>query len=222
MNLDFTQYVQLEIKRIKNFKGFILSIKLTVNFRILETKGADVIQTSIEFIRNLKEKGYKIGVASSSKNCQLVLVRAGIEKIFDTRVDGVISEKLKLAGKPEPGINHLSSKFFNFLDIFLKAAEWLNVKPSECLVVEDAIAGVQAGKKGNFGLVLGVARTYLASAPLREEGADIVVTDLSEISVKDVEDWFEYKIDEQSWLYTYHGFKKSEEKLREVFKKLNN
>jgi HAD superfamily hydrolase (TIGR01509 family) len=92
---------------------------------------------------------------------------AGIADVFDVRVDGEVAARLKLAGKPAP-------------DTFLKAAEELGVAPNRAVVVEDAISGVQAGRDGGFGLVIGVDRKGDAES-LWANGADIVVNDLAEM-----------------------------------------
>jgi HAD superfamily hydrolase (TIGR01509 family) len=115
-------------------------------------------------VRHVRAAGLKTAVVSSSKNCQAVLKAADIEKYFDVRVDGIRVEEFQINGKPAP-------------DAFLKAAELLGVSPDRSVVVEDAISGVQAGRRGNFGLVVGVARKGDAEV-LRKAGADIVVTDL--------------------------------------------
>ncbi|MCL4503259.1 MAG: trehalose-phosphatase, partial [Deltaproteobacteria bacterium] len=108
-------------------------------------------------------------IISSSKNCVPLLEAAQLLDQFDTKVDGVESEELGLEGKPDP-------------DIFLTAALKLGIKPSRAMVVEDAISGVQAGKKGKFGWVIGADRTGHA-ADLVENGANIAVADLGEIGV---------------------------------------
>jgi HAD superfamily hydrolase (TIGR01509 family) len=105
---------------------------------------------------------------SSSKNCEEVLLAADIAHLFDVRVDGVVAERDHLAGKPAP-------------DTFLAAARALHVSPARSAVVEDALAGVEAGRAGRFGCVVGVDRTGQADA-LRRHGADVVVNDLSELS----------------------------------------
>ena len=92
---------------------------------------------------------------------------AGIEDLFDVRVDGVVASRLSLPGKPAP-------------DTFLEAARELGVEPGRAVVVEDAIAGVQAGRAGGFALVIGVDRHNDATA-LRDNGADIVVSDVGEL-----------------------------------------
>ncbi len=143
---------------------------------ILEKEGVEVYESTIELIRQLRENGVKIGVASSSKNCKHILEVAGIEKLFETRVDGLVSQKLGLKGKPEP-------------DIFVVASYNLGSSPANSVVVEDATSGVSAGRNGGFGLVLGVARKN-NHKDLFENGADIVVSDLSEISMEWMERWF--------------------------------
>jgi alpha,alpha-trehalose phosphorylase len=115
----------------------------------------------------LKDRGIKTGVVSSSNNCAAVLREAKIESLFDIRVDGETASDLALSGKPEP-------------DMFLEAARQLGVEPRRSIVVEDAIAGVQAGKKGGFGLVIGIARAGNFDE-LRKQGADLVVEDLEQL-----------------------------------------
>jgi len=134
---------------------------------ILESEGVEVYPSTIGFIHELISHGIKIGVASSSANCRKVLERAGIIDLFETRVDGEVSAILGLKGKPEP-------------DIFTTACTNLNVPYSRGVVVEDAVSGVQAGRKGNFGFVLGIAREGNADVLLRN-GAHYVVTDVSEL-----------------------------------------
>lgn len=134
---------------------------------LLNTRGVTVFEASVAFIHKLRGRGIKTAIVSSSKNCATVLEKAGLSKLFDTRVDGMESARLHLPGKPAP-------------DIFLEAARRLNVAPARAVVVEDAIAGVQAGQNGNFGLVIGVAEGENRAA-LYDHGADKVVTDLGEI-----------------------------------------
>ncbi|PLX83377.1 MAG: hypothetical protein C0617_11595 [Desulfuromonas sp.] len=133
----------------------------------IEAEGVEVFEGSVALVRKIRAVGIKTAVVSASKNCQAVLKSAGIEDLFDRRVDGVVAAGLNLPGKPAP-------------DTFLEAAEQLGVPPSRAVVVEDAISGVQAGRSGGFGLVIGVARHGNADS-LRENGADVVVSDLSEM-----------------------------------------
>lgn len=148
----------------------------------LEAHGVEAYETAVELLRLLKEKGFQVAVVSSSKNCRAVLKAAGIEKLFDARVDGVVSEQLGLNGKPEP-------------DIFLEAARRLGVAPERAVVLEDAISGVQAGRRGGFGCVIGVDRIGHAEA-LKENGADIVVSILSELTVAGESPIWEHSIEE--------------------------
>ena len=135
----------------------------------LKRHGVQAIPGSVAWVRELREGGIKTAVVSSSRNCAAVLESAGITNLFDTRVDGVTSLELGLAGKPAP-------------DGFLEAARRLGVSPQRSVVVEDAIAGVEAGRAGSFGLVIGVDRTGNAHQ-LAAHGADLVVSDLSELLV---------------------------------------
>ncbi len=175
---------------------------------ILIKEGPEVFQSTVDFIHELKSRGIRIGIASSSRNCKLILELAKLEDLFETRVDGEVSLELGLKGKPNP-------------DIFTTAADNLDLHPHDCVVVEDAISGVQAGSAGNFGLVLGIARE-IEGMRLQEEGADVVVRDLGEISVDEVFKWFEDDIFEDGWNLRYASFNKEEEKLRETLTAVGN
>ena len=122
---------------------------------------------SIDFARRVRAAGIKTAVVTSSRNCDVVLKAAGIDDLFEVRVDGRTIEDEGLRGKPAP-------------DSFLKAARRLGVRPERAVVVEDAIAGVQSGRAGGFGLVIGIDRHGDGDA-LRENGADVVVNDLEEL-----------------------------------------
>jgi beta-phosphoglucomutase family hydrolase len=122
---------------------------------------------SVALVRRLREQDIRTAVVSSSNNCEQVLRATGILELFEVRVDGVVASQLGLPGKPAP-------------DTFLEAARRLGVRPARAVVVEDAIAGVQAGRAGGFGLVLGVDRDGTGDA-LRAQGAHFVVTDLGEL-----------------------------------------
>ena len=135
--------------------------------KALKEEGVEVFAGSLAWLRQLRQKGVKTAVVSSSKHCQAIIEAAGIAGLFDARVDGKISDELNLKGKPAP-------------DIFLKAAEMLHVPPEKAVVVEDATAGVAAGHKGGFGLVIGVDRKGDAEE-LRQHGAGLVVRDLKEL-----------------------------------------
>ena len=111
--------------------------------------------------------GLHRAVVSSSTNCKDVLVAAGIEDLFEVRIDGIVAEREHLKGKPAP-------------DTFLAGAKAFGAEPAQAVVFEDALAGVEAGRAGHFGFVVGVDRVGHARA-LREHGADVVVQDLSEL-----------------------------------------
>jgi alpha,alpha-trehalase len=134
---------------------------------LLDNEGVDTYETSIDWLRQLRRQGFATAVVSASKNCERVLAAAGIADLFDTRVDGVVAAATGLAGKPAP-------------DTFLEGARRLGVDVDRAVVVEDAVSGVQAGKAGGFGLVIGVDRTGTPDA-LRDGGADLVVEDLGEL-----------------------------------------
>jgi len=133
----------------------------------LAQDGVEVFDSSVALIRELRARGLKTALVSSSKNASAVLSAAGLTDLFDLRVDGVEAARLGLKGKPHP-------------DIFRHATDLLRVAPARAFGVEDAIAGVEAIRAAGFGLVVGVDRTGEGAA-LREHGADIVVRDLGEL-----------------------------------------
>ncbi|MBO0835291.1 MAG: beta-phosphoglucomutase family hydrolase, partial [Actinobacteria bacterium] len=133
----------------------------------LKRDGVEVFPGSVAWVRELREAGLKTAVVSSSRNCEAVLRYAGITNLFDTRVDGDTMLELGLPGKPAP-------------DGFLEAARRLGVSPDRTVVVEDAVAGVRAGRAGGFRLVVGVDRDGHADE-LTGNGAGVVVPDLSEL-----------------------------------------
>jgi HAD superfamily hydrolase (TIGR01509 family) len=136
------------------------------------TPGAvQVFDGSIAFVRAVRAAGGRTAVVSSSANTLAVLRAVGIEDLFDARIDGVVAEQRHLAGKPAP-------------DTFLAGARDLGVEPARAAVFEDALAGVEAGRRGAFALVVGVNRVGPdQAAELRRHGADIVVGDLGELLV---------------------------------------
>jgi beta-phosphoglucomutase family hydrolase len=135
----------------------------------LESRGVEPFESSVALVRALRAQEVRTAVVTSSRNCALVLEAAGIASLFDVRVDGNDIQALGLAGKPAP-------------DTFLEAARRLASEPARAVVVEDAIAGVAAGRAGGFGLIVGVDRACQAHA-LRDAGADEVVTDLAQVQV---------------------------------------
>jgi beta-phosphoglucomutase family hydrolase len=134
---------------------------------ILHDEGVEVYEGAVELVKQLRSQGISTAVVSASKNCKAVLEVASIDHLFEVRVDGEVASQLKLPGKPAP-------------DKFLEAAQQLGVEPHRAVVVEDAISGVQAGRAGGFGLVVGVDRKGQAEK-LRSNGAHIVVSDAGEL-----------------------------------------
>jgi alpha,alpha-trehalose phosphorylase len=130
--------------------------------------GVEAFEGSVRWVHHLRAAGVRTAVVSSSANAGGVLCAAGISDLFELTVDGSDILRLGLAGKPAP-------------DGFLEAARRLGVAPRRAVVVEDALAGVAAGRAGEFGLVIGVARTA-APGDLRSAGADVVVDDLGELA----------------------------------------
>jgi len=134
---------------------------------VLAAEGVEVFEGSLKLVHHLKRLGLRQAVVSSSKNAEPVLRAGGILDLFDARVDGEVAAREKLPGKPRP-------------DTFLEATRLLGVPASRAVVVEDAIAGVEAGVAGGFGLVIGVDRVGDPEA-LRVAGAHVVVGDLGEL-----------------------------------------
>jgi beta-phosphoglucomutase family hydrolase len=134
---------------------------------IIEVRPVHPYEGTVRLIHQLRHDGFKLAVVTSSENCSGLLKSTNLEAFFDAQVDGTLVKARNLSGKPAP-------------DTFLLAAQLLGVLPARAVVVEDAIAGVQAGSTGKFGLVIGVARTT-SPEELRRHGAHVVVNDLAEI-----------------------------------------
>ncbi len=176
---------------------------------ILENDGVEVYESTVELLESLKKENIRIGVASSSKNCEKVLNKAKLMHFFETRVDGVVSAEIGLKGKPEP-------------DIFTTACDNLGVAYDKTVVVEDAVSGVQAGAKGGFGLTLGLDREGNREA-LEKNGADIVLNDISELGgIEALDEWFENKVPELKWTLLYHDYDPEKEKSRESLLTVGN
>ena len=136
----------------------------------LNADGVQVYDSTVRLIHALRSAAFKTGAVSASKNTRLVLRAARLTDLFDTIMDGNEAERLHLRGKPAP-------------DTYLVAAHRLGVAPARAAVVEDAIAGVQAGRAGGFGEVIGVRRAGQPGT-LLAQGATAEVTDLAEVSVR--------------------------------------
>jgi beta-phosphoglucomutase family hydrolase len=141
--------------------------KNEIVLRMIKDDGVTAYVGSVRYVRAARERGLACAVVSSSTNCRDVLLAAGIEDLFEERIDGVVAEREHLQGKPAA-------------DTFLAGARALGVEPGQAVVFEDALVGVQAGRAGGFACVVGVDRVGQADA-LREHGADIVVGDLAEL-----------------------------------------
>ncbi|WP_116952689.1 beta-phosphoglucomutase family hydrolase [Jiangella endophytica] len=136
----------------------------------LREVGVSPYPGSLTYLRATADAGLRRAVVSASANCREVVAAAGIADLLEVRVDGLTAREEGLRSKPQP-------------DAFLAAAERLGVAPGEAAVFEDALAGVEAGRAGDFGFVVGVDRVGQAGA-LREHGADIVVADLGDLLVE--------------------------------------
>ena len=141
--------------------------KNEIVLRMIRHDGVEAYEGSVRYVRAAREAGLSRAVVSSSSNCREVLVAAGIDDLFEQRIDGVVAEREHLKGKPAP-------------DTFVAGARALGVVPKQAAVFEDALAGVAAGRAGGFAYVVGVDRVGQAGA-LREHGADVVVSDLTEL-----------------------------------------
>ncbi|MET8963813.1 beta-phosphoglucomutase family hydrolase [Streptomyces sp. NPDC004074] len=134
---------------------------------LIRTRGVDAYDGTIRYVEAVRAAGLRTAVVSSSTNCRDILRSIGAEQLFDVRIDGIVAAERHLPGKPHP-------------DTFLAAARDLGVEAKSAAVFEDALAGMDAGRSGHFGYVVGVDRVGQADA-LRAHGADVVVTDLAEL-----------------------------------------
>ncbi len=130
----------------------------------VERHGVETFEDAVALLDEARRHGRRTAVVSASENCDAILRRVGLIDRFDARVTGREATAWQLAGKPAP-------------DTFLKAAELLATPAARAVVLEDAISGVEAGRNGGFGLVVGVDRGAAGGA-LEAAGADVVVTDL--------------------------------------------
>ncbi len=149
-----------EVKRLGDKKN-------TLVLAIIERDGVEAYPGSVQYLKAARDAGLRRAVVSSSHNCRDVLVAAGIEEYLEERVDGLVADAEGLKGKPAP-------------DTFLEGARRLGVAPAQAAVFEDALAGVEAGRAGEFGHVIGVNRVGQRDA-LSQHGADVVVDDLAEL-----------------------------------------
>lgn len=139
-------------------------------FRTLLDDGVPAFESTVALVRRLQEIGVATAIYSSSRNCEQVLAAAGLSDLFAVRVDGVVAAELGLPGKPDPAV-------------LVEATRRINARVERSVVVEDAVAGVLAGRDGGFSLVIGIDRTGHAEE-LQDHGADVVVGDLAEVVVR--------------------------------------
>jgi beta-phosphoglucomutase family hydrolase len=154
------QVSDAEVKRLGDRKNALVQ-------DVIRRDGVEAYPGSVRYLRAAKDAGLRRAVVSSSHNCQDVLEAAGIADYLEERVDGNVADELHLKGKPAP-------------DTFLAGARRLGVEPAQAAVFEDALAGVEAGRAGHFGYVVGVDRAGQRDA-LHDHGADVVVDDLAEL-----------------------------------------
>lgn len=134
---------------------------------LIRTEGVEVYDDAVTLLHQARRRGFKTAIVSSSKNCLEVITSVGIADDFDVRLDGHAVEEGGLSGKPAP-------------DTYLAAADRLWIPPGRAVVLEDAVSGVEAGRAGHFGLVVGVDRHHDGAA-LRANGADLTSDDLTRL-----------------------------------------
>lgn len=132
--------------------------------------GVQAFPSTVALLRELRERGSGIAAVSASRNCGPVLCAAGVDVLVDVRVDGLDAERFGLPGKPNPAL-------------FLEAARRLAVAPGRCALIEDAVVGIEAGRRGGFGSVIGVDRRGRLRREMVDRGAHVVVGDLADLTV---------------------------------------
>ena len=135
--------------------------------KLIQDEGVEAYPGSVDYLKAAQAAGLLRAVVSSSHNCEDVLRSANLTEYLQVRVDGHVTDALHLRGKPAP-------------DTFLEAARRFHLRPDQCVVFEDALAGVESGRAGKFGYVVGVDRVGHREA-LLEHGATVVVDDLAEL-----------------------------------------
>ncbi|BCJ75836.1 beta-phosphoglucomutase [Catellatospora sp. IY07-71] len=181
---------------------------------LLDQRGVRTFDSSVDLVRALRAAGVPTAVVTASRNAGRVLAASGLAELFDARVDGEDAAALRLPGKPDPAT-------------YLEAIRRLNVSPDRAVIVEDALAGVEAGRRGGFGLVVGVDRRGHPGL-LDAAGADLVVTDLAALTLDPSHprrppgltaagrDFCGGGQAGDGWVLRYEGFDPSREGLREA------
>jgi beta-phosphoglucomutase family hydrolase len=137
---------------------------------LVAQQGVRAFPSTVALMHRLCTAGVPVAVVTASRNAKAVLSAAGVDGLFDALVDGEVAGRLRLAGKPDPAT-------------FTEAARMLDVPAPDAAIFEDALAGVSAGRRGGFGLVVGVDRNGHPEA-LAEAGADVVVADLADLDTQ--------------------------------------
>ncbi|OZB89303.1 MAG: family 65 glycosyl hydrolase, partial [Microbacterium sp. 14-71-5] len=174
--------------------------KNAIYLELLADRGLRVFPGTVDLLRRLRAGGVPVGLVTASRNARTVLAAAGLDGVFDVVVDGGKADDLRLPGKPDPAM-------------FLRAADELGVVPARAAVVEDAVSGVQAARRGGFGLVVGVDRAGEREL-LEAAGADVVLTDVSELDLG--------ALRTDPWTMTFEGFDPAHEPHRESLTTLGN
>ena len=192
------------------FKGVVFELEsIIVMTREVDSMERDDSKGSlVQFVKQLNGRGIKTGVVSRTGNADLVIKPSGLSELCEVVVDGLVSAAVDQDGPPAD-------------NIFVVAADRLGLKVNECVVVAASAAGIQAGRRGNFALVLGVAGEG-ESEQLYATGADIVVDDRHDIDIQRIEEWFSRGVYESSWRLDYYGFAPEEERLREALTTVGN
>jgi beta-phosphoglucomutase family hydrolase len=182
---------------------------------LVHTKGVEAYETTISLIRALRSAGVKTALVTASKNGAEILKVTRTAPLFDATVTGVDAAELHLKGKPAP-------------DVFLEAAKRLGVPAEKAVVVEDAEAGVESGRNGKFGMVIGVARNNNKDA-LKKHGADVVVCDLAEVKVNDQSNSYQLgtaladmNVTDANWVLSYDHYDPQKQGQRESLCALGN
>jgi beta-phosphoglucomutase family hydrolase len=176
--------------------------------RLLHEEGAEVFESTVKRLEELRTSGARIGLVTSSKHGRQVIELAHLTHLFDVIVDGNTAEERQLRGKPHP-------------DIFVEAARALGTTPGRAAVVEDAVSGVEAARRGDFASVIAVNRGKNRE-PLGRAGADLVVDDLAEISADEIRASRSGPRDAHGWVLVYEGFDPERQPLREALCALGN
>lgn len=166
----------------------------------LARDGVRTFPGTVALVERLRSERIPVAVATSSRNASAVLAAAGLSRSFDLVMNGVIAGELGLPGKPDPAV---------FLDIVHR----LGVPPARAVVIEDAIAGVEAARRGGFGLVVGIDRAERRSE-LEAAGADVVLTDVSQLDLG--------RVLTDPWRLIYEGYDPAHEGHREALTTLGN